>query len=132
MSTNAYPASAGDEPHGTVVPRPVDPKKNPAYPQRVHLQERPHWQGVLRSWEERIAVVRQKIQVLGTNADRARYDRLYFQMVGARDQIADAARRLPMETGDLYEEDKHRLEEAVAALERLFARWDAQSGAGVG
>ena len=27
-----------------------------------------------------------------------------------------------MEVGDLYEEDHHRLDEAVAALERCFAR----------
>jgi hypothetical protein len=41
-------------------------------------------------------------------------------MLGARDQIADAARRLPGEVGELYEEDRHRLEEAVAALDRLI------------
>jgi hypothetical protein len=47
-------------------------------------------------------------------------------MLGARDQVADAARRLPSETGDLYEEDKHRLEQAVAALDRVLREWDAQ------
>jgi hypothetical protein len=50
-------------------------------------------------------------------------------MLGGRDQIADAVKRLPMEVGDLYEEDRHRLNEAVAALERLFARWDAATRA---
>jgi len=47
-------------------------------------------------------------------------------MLGARDQVFDAARRLPGETGELYEEDKHRLEEAVAALDRVFKLWDLQ------
>ena len=47
-------------------------------------------------------------------------------MLGARDQVADAARRLPMETGDLYEEDKHRLEAGVAALDRVFQKWETQ------
>ena len=44
-------------------------------------------------------------------------------MQGALDQIADAVHRLPGEVGDLYEEDKHRLEEAKAALDRMLARW---------
>ena len=44
-------------------------------------------------------------------------------MLGARDQIAEAVRRLPMEVGGLYEEDRHRLDEAVAALERLSRTW---------
>jgi hypothetical protein len=55
---------------------------------------------------------------------------MLHQMQGARDQIADAVRRLPMETDDLYEEDRHRLDEAVAALNRLFERWDTLSSTG--
>jgi exonuclease VII small subunit len=82
--------------------------------------------GVLRKCEERIAVARQKLDVLGNSPSRPVFDRLYVQMLGARDQVADAARRLPMEVGDLYEEDRHRLEEAVAALDRVFGRWEAQ------
>ena len=50
-------------------------------------------------------------------------------MLGARDQVADAVKRLPRETGDLYDEDHHRLEEAVAALDRLFQQWDSQTTA---
>ena len=92
--------------------RPIeDPRFNPSYPQRVHLKERPHWESVLRNWTERIAA-----------AERAgRLDaRTVVQLHGARDQIADAVRRLPGEVGGLYEEDKHKLEEAVQALERIF------------
>ena len=43
-------------------------------------------------------------------------------MAGARDQIAVAASRLSMEVGEMYAEDRHRLEEGVAALDRLVAR----------
>lgn len=106
--------------------QPIDPRKNPSYPQRVHIHERAHWQGVLQKCEERIDAARQKLNVLGKNSSRPVFERLYAQMLGARDQVADAARRLPMETGDLYEEDKHRLEEAVAALDRVSRRWDSQ------
>jgi hypothetical protein len=50
-------------------------------------------------------------------------ERMYNQMLGARDQIADAVKRLPLEVGVLYEEDRHKLEEAIASLERIFTRW---------
>lgn len=110
---------------GTSTPAP-NPLKNPSYPQRVHIQERAQWQGVLKTCEDRIAGARQKLNVLGASPARAAFERLFAQMLGARDQVADAARRLPGETGELYHEDKHRLEEAVAALDRLFNAWDAQ------
>ena len=112
----------------TSDPKPVaDPKKNPSYPQRVHLAEKPHWQEVLQTVEGRLAVARQKLVVLGNDPKRAGYDRIYAQMLGARDQVADAVKRLPLETGGLYEEDHQRVEEAVAALDRLFLKWDAQT-----
>jgi hypothetical protein len=106
----------------------VDPWRNPSYPQRIHVRERAHWQGILQKCEERIAMARHKMNVLGNSPNRAAYEFLFVQMLGARDQVADAARRLPMETGDLYEEDKHRLEEAVAALDRVFKKWESQRG----
>jgi hypothetical protein len=105
---------------------PANPWKNPSYPQRVHAHERPHWEGILASVEERVAAAHQKLNALGNSPRRASFDRLYAQMLGARDQVADAVRRLPGETGDLYEEDKHRVEEAVAALDRVARQWDAQ------
>jgi hypothetical protein len=109
-------------------PAPVaDPTKNPSYPQRVHLQEKPHWLGVLQTVESRLAVARQKLSVLGNDAKRPAFERIYAQMLGARDQVADAVRRLPLETGGLYEEDHHRVDEAVAALDRLFLKWDSQT-----
>jgi hypothetical protein len=72
-------------------------------------------------------MARQKMNVVGNSPSRAGFERLFAQMLGARDQVADAARRLPMEVGELYEEDKHRLEEAVAALDRVFKRWEMQN-----
>ena len=98
---------------------------NPAYPSRVHIHERPHWQGVLASCESRVGDYARRLAVLGPEvADRPRLERLHAQMLGARDQVADAARRLPGEVGSLYEDDKHRLEEAVAALDRVARRWE--------
>jgi hypothetical protein len=49
--------------------------------------------------------------------------RLYHQMLGACDQLAEGLRRLPLETGALYDEDCERLKSAEAALGRLFEQW---------
>jgi hypothetical protein len=46
-------------------------------------------------------------------------------MLGACDQIAEAGRRLPLETGVLYEEDKERFAEAIQAFDRAWRRWDS-------
>jgi hypothetical protein len=107
--------------------QPVNPLKNPSYPQRVHLHEKPHWEGILLYCEEQLNKARKKLNVLGASPHRATFERLYFQMEGARDQVADAARRMPTETGDLYDEDHDRVEEAVAALDRVCRRWETQS-----
>jgi hypothetical protein len=101
----------------------IDPRRNPSYPERIHVHERAHWQGVLAKCEERVAAALAKLIALGNSPKRGEFEHLYAQMLGARDQVADAARRLPMEVGDLYEEDRHRLEEAVAALDRLEKKW---------
>jgi hypothetical protein len=103
--------------------QPVDPLKNPSYPQRAHIHERAKWEAVLKNCEDQVGAARRKLAVLGNRPNRARLERLYVQMLGARDQVADAARRLPGETGDLYEEDHHRLEEAVVALDRVQRLW---------
>lgn len=123
--SKSQPVTEGES-DSLVKAQPVNPKKNPSYPQRVHLHERAKWDGVLRECEKRIGVAKQKLDVIASGPNRAPFERLFAQMLGARDQVADAARRLPLETGDLYEEDKHRLEEAVAALDRVFSRWDSQ------
>jgi hypothetical protein len=105
----------------------VDPRRNPSYPRRVHIHERAHWQEVLRSCEEKIAPYRQKLKVLSPSSpDRPRFERLFAQLLGSRDQVADAARRLPGEVGEMYEEDHHRLHEGLAALDRVLARWDGK------
>ena len=123
--TKSMPVSEGDA--ETAAPtQPVNPLKNPSYPQREHIHERAHWQGIVDSCEQRISSARQKLSVIASiSPGRAGFERLYAQMLGARDQVADAARRLPGETGDLYLEDRHRLEEAVAALDRVLRQWDA-------
>lgn len=123
--SHSQPVSEGES-NGLVETTPRDPWKNPSYPRRIHIGERAQWQEVLTKCEERIAGARQKLSTLGSGPGRAAFERLFAQMLGARDQVADAARRMPMETGELYEEDRHRLEEAVAALDRVFQQWDAQ------
>ncbi len=123
--SKSMPVSEGDADNKAPT-KPVNPLKNPSYPQREHIHERAHWQGILASCEDRISAARRKLDSLGNGSSgRDGFARLYTQMLGARDQVADAARRLPGETGDLYTEDRHRLEEAVAALDRVFKRWDA-------
>jgi len=108
----------------TSDPKPVaDPKKNPSYPQRVHLAEKPLWLETLRKVENLVADHTQKLSSLGNNSQRPQFERLHAQMLGSRDQVADAVRRLPLETGGLYEEDKHRVEYAEAALNRLIEQW---------
>lgn len=126
--TMSQPASKDDAPTAlTTNATVVDPLKNPAYPQRMHIHERAHWQSLLLQCEERVATARQKLNVLSPSTPGLeKFERLFAQMLGARDQVADAARRLPGETGDLYSEDKHLLEEAVAALERVKKQWDEQ------
>lgn len=99
----------------------VDPRRSPTYPQRVHIRERGQWLAVLKTYQDRVA---EAGRLLPSKPDQAAARRTYAQMLGAVDQIADAARRLPMQVGELYDEDKHRLEEAVAALERMLASWD--------
>jgi hypothetical protein len=103
----------------------ANPYKSPTYPQRSHFHERGALEERLRSYEERIQAVRQDLDGLGSHPRRADYERIYHQMLGARDQIAEAIRRLPLETGALYDEDKERYEQAAAALERAFVRWEA-------
>jgi hypothetical protein len=98
----------------------VDPNHSPSYPQRVHIRERARWQKLLADVEARIAAARQS-----PNASRPGADLLLAQMAGARDQIATAVRRLPMEVGDLYDEDAHRVHAAEEALERLYKKLGA-------
>ena len=107
----------------SAIAKPTDPNKSPSYPQRVHIRERAQWRGVLEGVQTRVDAAKQTLDATPTGPARDGMERLYAQMLGARDQVADAARRLPMEVGELYEHDHHLLENAVEALERVFARW---------
>ncbi len=71
-----------------------DPRRNPSYPQRVHIRERAEWASVLRTWEARVAEARRQVS---SKPDQAAASILLAQMTGSVDQIRDAAKRLPME-----------------------------------
>jgi hypothetical protein len=103
----------------------LNPYRNPSYPPRVHFHERVAFQESLRSCEERLQKIRQKLDMLGNHPQKAAHEQVYFQMLGARDQVADTVRRMPLETGSLYDEDKERYEIALAAFDRVYLRWDA-------
>ncbi len=105
--------------------RPSVPFKSPTYPLRAHFGEKVELEQRLSSIDERIQTVRRKLETLGDRPERAKLDRLYFQMLGARDQVAEEVRRLPLETGALYDEDKERYEQGLAAFERVWRRWEA-------
>ena len=104
--------------------RPVPPQRNPSYPGRTHTGERAQWQAVLDEWRKKVAAATSRLDVLGNHPKRADFDYVAAQMQGALDQIADSARRLPGEVGEMYAEDKHKLDQAVAALGRLLAKWE--------
>ncbi len=106
----------------------LNPFQNPSYPKRVHVLERAQLEQSLRSCDERMSPVLRKLNALGNHADRSTYERLYHQLLGARDQVAEAVRRLPLETGGLYHEDKERYEQALAAFDRILKRWSIAGG----
>lgn len=99
--------------------------RNPSYPHRMHFGEKTQLEQTLRAWDATIAARARTIASLPPKADRALHQKLHFQMLGARDQMAAAVRRLPLEVGALYEEDQELLHNAQAALERLTRQWDA-------
>jgi hypothetical protein len=106
----------------------IEPYRNPTYPQRDHFSERSGLEEALRTSEERIDAARRTLEASGDLAGKAVAVRLYHQLLGARDQIAECTRRMPLETGELYQEDKERFEQAVAALERVWQRWEKTIG----
>jgi hypothetical protein len=105
-----------------------DPFYNPSYPARTHYHERGKLQEALHDAEERVSAARQKLDALARDPQQAMFVRLYHQMLGARDEIAECAQRIPLEAGGLYEEDKERYKQAVAALERTWAKWQSSVG----
>jgi hypothetical protein len=106
----------------------LSPYRSPSYPPRTHWLERAALEDHLRSCTERILAAEQKLSDLGGDPRRADLERIYHQLLGASDQVSEAVRRLPMETGPLYEEDKERLGEAVQAFDRLWRRWNSAAG----
>ncbi len=107
------------------VPAQTDPFRNPSYPKRTHFGEQKEFEAILLSWDQKLDAATRKLQVLGESKDRPALERLYHQAMGARDQLAEAARRLPREAGELYTEDQERLQTAQAALARLAKQWEA-------
>ena len=106
----------------------IEPYRNPSYPQRDHFSERSDLEEALRTSEERVDFTRRALESGGDLAGNAAVVRLYHQLLGVRDQIAECARRMPLETGELYQEDKERFAQAIAALERVWQRWEKAIG----
>src|SRR5262249_12202592 len=105
-----------------------DPFHNPSYPLRDHFLAKAKLEEAVRSCDERIRAAGQKLSSAASEPNRAAYLRLYHQRLGARDQAATTARRMPLETGDLFEQDKERFEQAMAALDRLWQSWEKAGG----
>ena len=104
---------------------PARPFKNPSYPDRIHFAERPALEAILKSCDEKVAAAGRKLPLLANHPKREEYEIVYHQMRGARDQVADAVYRMPREAGELYREDRERLENAEKAFSWLVARWEA-------
>jgi hypothetical protein len=102
----------------------VNPFHNPSYPIRTHFPEREKLEASLRDAEERLSAARQKLPTLDNDSRKPRFVRLYHQLMGARDQIADCIRRIPLEAGGLYREDEERFHNATAAFERIWRKWE--------
>jgi hypothetical protein len=124
VSTSTAITEAAEQQH-PASPRPAVPFKSPTYPPRIHFGERAELEEKLRSIEDRLQAVRRQLDAQVGRPDRSGPERLYVQMLGARDQVAEAVRRLPLETGALYDEDKERFNEAVAAFERAYRGWES-------
>ena len=105
----------------------TEPYLNPSYPQRDHFAERVRLEEALRTSEERVTAARQKFDANASLAGTAEAVRLYHQLLGVRDQIAECVRRMPLEAGELYTEDKENFERAIAALERVWQRWETKA-----
>jgi hypothetical protein len=99
--------------------------KNPSYPARTHQAERAGLEALVASCDEKIAAIRKKLALLVNHPRRAEYETLFHQLQGSRDQIGDAAARMPREAGHLYHEDHERLEFAKQAFDRILKRWEA-------
>jgi hypothetical protein len=107
---------------------PSNPYHNPSYPERTHLLDGTQLEIALRSCNERINSALQKLNALASHAQKPLFVCLFHQMQGARDQAAEAVRRIPLEAGDLYHEDQERFQQAMEALDRVWQRWEKAGG----
>lgn len=103
----------------------TNPYRSPSYPPRTHFNEQKALLDLLQAWNQRLEGGAKKLQVLGASKERVKLERLYHQTMGARDQIAELARRMPRETAALYDDDLERLRITQATLERLAREWEA-------
>ena len=132
-----YRVSSSSPSRETAAGLPIaDPNHSPTYPQRVHLHERGQQKRRCDLADQQLELnTLQKLNVLANHAEKPRFVRLYQQMQGARDQVADAVRRLPLEVGGLYDEDHERFQNGMEAMERIGRKWSgepmAQSNLGV-
>ncbi|AMV38940.1 hypothetical protein [Planctomyces sp. SH-PL62] len=108
-----------------IVPKPSSGLKNPSYPDRTHFGERSSLEARLKSCDEKLGAVRRKLGLLASHPRRADYEKIYHQLLGARDQFVNASYRMPREAGELYHEDRERLEAAERAFAFIHRRWDA-------
>lgn len=124
---SSSPAINSSRPQGSELATPTSAPwfKNPSYPQRTHQADRARLAAALKACDDKLAEVRKKLGLLASHARRAEYETVFHQLQGARDQIADAASRMPREAGELYHEDAERLEFAEQAFARLLKRWDS-------
>lgn len=99
--------------------------RNPSYPARTHQADRDRILAALKTCDEKIAGVRKKLGLLASHPRRNEYEILFHQLQGSRDQIAEAALRMPREAGELYHEDVERLEFAEQAFALLLKRWES-------
>ena len=112
----------------TSVSGTADPDHNPSYPRRTMCSSAPSSKRRCAACDQRLDAALQKLNVLANHAERPVFVRLYHQMQGARDQAAEAVRRLPLEVGGLYHEDHERFEQAIAAIDRIWRRWEKTGG----
>ena len=69
-----------------------------------------------------------RLEPQGDRAGKPDSVRLFHQLLGVRDQLAECVRRIPLETGELYAEDNERFNQAAAALDRVWQRWEKEAG----
>ncbi len=98
---------------------------NPTNPVRDHYGERPALEARLKALDEKLAATRRKLALVTNHPRRDDYQKLVFQLQGARDQFADASYRMVREATHLYEEDHERIEAAERAFAFVLRRWDA-------